>query len=131
MKPIPPIPNSKEEKLQLLPIRNQGEFFVEPKEIKQGVTVEEVLTTNEIPEEVDKSQEERKGVGINKLEVLPFMEDNHHHGTIIFQDLTILSCRRIMLTVLNSSSSYHLLSARGRNVFPKVCQISSPIVLCS
>jgi len=84
MKPIPPIPNSKEEKLQLLPIRNQGEFFVEPKEIKQGVVLEEVSTTAEIFEEVDESQEECKGVGINKFEVLPSMKDNHHHCTIIF-----------------------------------------------
>jgi len=49
-------------------ICNQGEFFVEPKEIKQIVALEEISTTTEISEGVDKSQES-KGVGINKLEV--------------------------------------------------------------
>ena len=81
MKPMPPIPSSKEEKLQLVPVCNQGKIFMKPKEIKQGVALEEVSTTIEIPE-VDKLQE-WKGVVINKLEVLPSMEDNHHHGTII------------------------------------------------
>jgi len=69
-----------------MPICNQGEFSVESKKIKQGVALEEVSRTVKIPEEIDKSQEEYKGVGINKLEVLPSMEDNHHHGTIIFHD---------------------------------------------
>ena len=55
---------------------------MELKEIKQGVALEEVSTTAEIPEEVE-LQEESKGVGINKPEVLPFMKNNHHHGTII------------------------------------------------
>ena len=45
------------------------------------------FTTAEIFEEIDKSQEEYKGVRINKLEVLPSMEDNHHHDTIIFHDI--------------------------------------------
>jgi len=85
MKPMLPIPSSKEEKSQLVPVCNQGEFIVEPKEIKQGVALEEVSTIAEIPKEVDKLHE-CKGVGTNKLEVLPSMEDNHHHGTIIFHD---------------------------------------------
>jgi len=53
---MPPIPSSKEEKVQLVPVCNQGKFFAEPKEIKQGVALEEVSTTIEIPE-VDKLQE--------------------------------------------------------------------------
>ena len=58
-----------------MPICSQDEFFVEPKEIKQAVGLEEVSTTAKIFEEVDKLKE-CKGVGINKLEVLPSMEDN-------------------------------------------------------
>ena len=46
--------------------------------------LKQVSTTAEISE-VDKSQE-CKGIGINKLEVLPFMEDNHYYGKIIFHD---------------------------------------------
>jgi len=67
---MPPIPSLKEEKLTFMSICNQGEFFVEPKELKQGVALEEVFTTAEIPKEVDKLQEECKGFEINKLEVL-------------------------------------------------------------
>jgi len=59
-----------------MPICSQDEFFVEPKEIKQAVALEEVSTTAKIFEEVDKLKKECKGVGINKLEVLPSMEDN-------------------------------------------------------
>ena len=55
------------------------------KEIKQDVALEEVSTTEEILEEVDKLQE-CKGGGINKLEVLPSMKDNHHHDTIILHE---------------------------------------------
>ena len=32
--PMPPIPSPKEEKLNFMPIYNQGESFMEPKEIK-------------------------------------------------------------------------------------------------
>ena len=40
MKPMPPIPSSKEEKSQPMLVCNQGEFFMEPKKIKQGVAWE-------------------------------------------------------------------------------------------
>ena len=60
---------------------NQDEFFMEPKEVEKDIALEEVSTTAEIFKEVDKSQE-CKG----ELEVLPSMEDNHQHGTIIFHD---------------------------------------------
>jgi len=59
---------------------------MEPNKIKQGVALIEVSTTPEFPEEIDISQVACKGVGINKLAVLPFIEDNHHHGTIILHD---------------------------------------------
>ena len=59
---------------------------MELKEIKQVVALEEVSTTAEISKEVE-SQEESKGVGINKPEVLSFMKNNHHHGTIILHYL--------------------------------------------
>ena len=58
----------------------------EAKGNKQGVALEEVSTAAEFFKEVDKSHEECKGVGINKLEVLPSMEDNHHYGMIIRHD---------------------------------------------
>jgi len=56
MKPMPPIPNSKEEKPQLMPVCNQGELFIEPIEIKKGVALEDVSMSTEIPEKVDKLQ---------------------------------------------------------------------------
>ena len=40
---MPPIPSSKKEKSQLVPICNQGEFFIELKEVKQGIALEEVF----------------------------------------------------------------------------------------
>ena len=103
---------------------------MESKEIKQGVALKEVFTTAEISEEVDKLQEECKGVGINQHEVLPSMKDNHHHGTIILHDFEDLSCGKKVLEmkVLISSSSYHILSTRESNVFLKICQIPSPLV---
>ena len=69
-----------------MPLCNQDEFFVEPMKIKQGVALKKVSRTAEIPKEVDKLQEECKRVEINKLEVLPSMEDNHHHGIVILYD---------------------------------------------
>ena len=43
--PIPPIPSPKEEKSNFIPTCNQGEFFMEPKEIKQGIALEGVSLT--------------------------------------------------------------------------------------
>jgi len=48
-------------------ICNQGEFFVEPKEVEQGIALKEVSPTSEIPEKVDKSLGESKGVDNDKL----------------------------------------------------------------
>jgi len=114
-----------------MPIRNQGEFFVDPKEVEQDIALE-VSPTTEIPKEVDKSLDECKKVGHDKLfEVSPPMEDIPHHGTSIRHSLENPFMQRVleMKSLIFFLSSYHLLSARGRNVFPKICQISSPIVL--
>ena len=84
MKPMPTISNLKVEKPNFMPICNQGEFFVEPKNIKQGIALEEVPSTVEIPEEIDLSLEGSKGIVHDKrLETLAPMEDIPHHGTVI------------------------------------------------
>ena len=63
---------------------NQVEFFIEPKEVEQGITLEEVSPTIKIPKKVDKSLDEGKEVKHDKLfEVSPFEEDIPHHGTSI------------------------------------------------
>ena len=73
-----------EEKPNLISICNQGEFFVEPKEIKKGIALEEVSPITEIPKEVNKSLDECKEVGHDELfEVSPTVEDIPHHGTSI------------------------------------------------
>ena len=70
-----------------MPIYNQGEFFVKPKEVEQGIILEEVSITTEIPEEVDKSLEECNGVVQGKLlKILPPINDNQYHGTFILHD---------------------------------------------
>ena len=105
---------------------------MESKEIKQSFSLEEVSPTAEISEEIDQSLEEYKRVVLDKLVDISLpMRDIQHRGTLFFMISKILSCgRRVSkMKVLNSSSSYHLLSACGRNVFYKVCQISSPIIL--
>ena len=87
MKLIPPIPSLKEEPPKLMPVCNQDEFFMEPKEIKQRLVLEEVFPTAEIPEKVDKSLKESKEVVHDKLfEVLPPMKNNQHQGTYIHHD---------------------------------------------
>ena len=74
------------EKPRLIPVCNQGYFFVESTGVKQCIILEEVPITDEILEEVDKSMEECK-VGHDKLfEVLPSVKDISHHGMIIFRD---------------------------------------------
>ena len=45
MKPLLPITSSKEEKLKLMLVYNQDEFFVEPKEVEQNLVLEEVSPT--------------------------------------------------------------------------------------
>ena len=40
---MPHVLSSKEEKLQLIPVYNQGEFFMKSKEIKQGIALEKVF----------------------------------------------------------------------------------------
>jgi len=128
--PLPPILSPGEEKLTFMPICNQGEFFVDTKELKQYVALEEVSTAAESPKEVDKL-EECKGVGSISLKY-------YHPWKIIiitvrlfFMISRIFSCERRILEMkaLISSSLYHLLSARGRNLLPKVSQIPSAIIL--
>ena len=77
IKPMPPIPSSKEENLKLMPVCNQGEFFVEPKKVEQSIALEEVSPTDEIFEEKNQSLEECNRVVHDKLlEILPPMKDN-------------------------------------------------------
>ena len=57
-----------------MPKCNQDEFFMEPKKVEQGIALEKVSITAKIFEEVDKSQEECKGVGINKFESITIHE---------------------------------------------------------
>ena len=60
---------------------------MKPKEIKRSRALDEVSTIDEVPEEVDGALEEYKGVGHNKLfEVLPYMKDNQHQGTVILRN---------------------------------------------
>ena len=101
---------------------------MESKETEQSLVLEEVCPTAEIHEKVEPTLAEYNGVVREKLlEILPPMKALR----LFFMVLKILSCRRRVLEikVLNSSSSYQLLSIRGRNVFYKLCQISSPIEL--
>jgi len=49
MKPTSPIPKPKKEKPKLVHICNQGEFFVEPKRIKQSLTLEKFLQPLKFP----------------------------------------------------------------------------------
>jgi len=77
MKPMSLIHSPKEERPKLMPICNQGEFFMEPKEIKQSLVLEEVFPTAEVFEELDKSLKKYKRVGHDKLfEILPLLKDN-------------------------------------------------------
>ena len=55
-----PKPAEEEEKPKFISICNRGEFFVEPKDIKQGITLKEVSPTIKIPEEINQSLEELK-----------------------------------------------------------------------
>ena len=52
MKPMSPIPSPNERKSKLMPICNQDEFFMELKEIKHSLTLEEVFPPAEVPEEL-------------------------------------------------------------------------------
>jgi len=84
MKPMPLIPSPKEEKSNFMSICNQGEFFIEPKDIKQGIALKEVSLTAEIFEEKDQSLEECNRVVHDKLlKILPPMRDNQYHDTFI------------------------------------------------
>jgi len=84
---MPPIPSSKEEKSQLMPIDNQSEFFMEPKEVAEGIILEEVSITVEISEKVDKSLEECNGVVQDwLLKIIPPIKDHQYHGAFILHD---------------------------------------------
>ena len=83
-----------------MPVCNQGEFFMEPKEVEHNIILEEVSTTDEIPEEVDTSREEWKGVGHDKvLEILPPMKDNPHHIRLLFMVSKIFFCITTLLKI--------------------------------
>ena len=71
---------------------------MEPKKVEQDIALEEASPFTEISEEVDKSLEECKEVGHDKLfEVSPLVEDISHHGTLFFIVSRIFSCRRGVL----------------------------------
>ena len=81
---MPPISSPKEEQPKLMPVCNQGGFFVEPKDIKQGIALEEVSPTVKMFKEIDQSLEECNRVAHDKLlEMLPPMKDNQYHDTFI------------------------------------------------
>ena len=70
-----------------MPICNQGEFLMEPKDIKQRIALEEVSPTSEISEEKDQSLKWCNRIAHDKLlEMLPPMKDNQYHGTFILHD---------------------------------------------
>jgi len=73
MRPIPPAPKAiKEEEPRFASIYNQGEFFVEPKEVKEGIVLEEISPIVEVLREVDKSLEEFKEIIHDKfVDILP------------------------------------------------------------
>jgi len=65
-----------------MPICNQGEFFTEPKEIKQGIALEGVSQTAEIPKKIESSLEEFNEVVQDELtKGLSPLRDIQHHGT--------------------------------------------------
>ena len=95
MKPIPTILSPKEEKPNFMPICNESEFFMELKDIKQNIALEEVSPTAEIFLEIDQSLEEFKGVLHDKLlKILPPMKDIQHHSTLILHGFEDCSCKR-------------------------------------
>jgi len=67
MKPTPPIPSTKEEKPKFISICNRGEFFVESKEIKLSLGLEEISPTSKILDKIKPSLEEYNGVVHDKL----------------------------------------------------------------
>ena len=73
MRPILPAPKSKkEEEPQLTSVCNQGEFFVEPKEVKQDIILKEISPNAEVLKEVDKLLEEFKEIVHDKFaNILP------------------------------------------------------------
>jgi len=118
MKPIPPVLNSEKREPKLIFIWNRGEFLVEPKETKQNfalfVKVRIFFPPTKIPEE--------------KRLLMEKFKPPWHHSVSIRHDFKDLSCRRRMLEmkVFNSSKSYQLPLAGGRDVFYTVCQVLSP-----
>ena len=128
---MPPIPSSKEEKPTFLLVCNQGELFMEPKEVEQGIALEEGSPTTEISEEVDKSLDECKEVGHDKLfEVSPPVKDILYHGTSILHgfDDSFMRKESARDESFNFFKFISLIISMC-NVFPKICQISTPIVL--
>ena len=73
MRPIPPAPKpTKEEDSKFTSICNQGELFMEPKEVKQGIVLEKISPTAEVLKEENKPLEEFKEVVYDKfVDILP------------------------------------------------------------
>jgi len=64
-----------------MPLCNQDKFFVEPKEVKQGIILEEISPIAEVLKAVDKSLEEFKEVVHDKsVCILPPIREIQHHG---------------------------------------------------
>jgi len=102
------------------------------KENNANLALEKVFPTVEIHEKVESSLEESKWVVHDKLlEILPPMRDIQHYGIFILHDFEDLFMRKksTIDESFNSSSSYHLLSVSVHNMFCKICQVSSPIIL--
>ena len=131
MKTIPPI-FPKEEMPEFIFMCNRGEFFVKSEKIEQTPVLEEISPTSEISEEMDQSLKGYKGVVHDKLVgILPPMRGIQHHGTFILHCFEDLFMRK---KSANNGSPKFLKFVSPTistwcNMFSKVCQISSPIVL--
>ena len=125
---------TKEEEPKFISICNRDESSVDSKEAKQGSALlvkEEAIPLAEIHEKKPLLE------GCTELCTTSFWKYYYPWKIIsimvhlFFIISKILSCEKRVsrMTVLNSSNSYHQLSACKCNMFYKECQISSPNIL--
>jgi len=131
MKPVPPIPSLKKEKPQLVPACNQGKFFVELKKIKQSVALEEVSIALKFSRRSTNYTSSAKELGSTRLKYCHLWKIIIIIVRLFFMISKIHSYgKRVpMMTVLDSSSLYHLLSTRECNMLCMECQNPSSLVL--